>query len=161
MSIDQAKLEISKIFRQLKFIGRSFNLDIWTSTEHADNVEHDVTLMRAYCDLSLVRLELLAGAHILAEFKFAFAAGNGMRVFDTANGIELPLLDRSKVTGHRFLVQQAGKEATSTCSGWRGRQRTMCSAKAGLSTPLSTPQRSRAVDSRGPSLLEIRSGTAC
>jgi hypothetical protein len=108
------KLEISKALRQLYFVDRSYGLGIWATDDAKSKWEHDLAVMRLFQDLKDVRLELLGSDRtVLFEFRISFgsAPGSGHRV-DSANGIELPVLDLRAVADNRVIIgRNGGKDA--------------------------------------------------
>jgi hypothetical protein len=110
---DTLGLEVSKAIEQIAFIARSYALSLWTSDANKADWKHDLTVMHRHGDLEHVRLELLAADQtVLFEFKIRFTgSGGGERLADTGQGVELPVLDRRRVAGHRLIVQQLGHVA--------------------------------------------------
>ena len=106
MTTQNAHFEVDKIFRQIEFISSSFDLKLWTASHPVSHVVHDVVLMRSHGDLHAIRLQLLSGRSVVAEFAWEFVNNRGQsRVFDTGNGIELPLIASHRVTSLRFQVK--------------------------------------------------------
>ena len=109
---DDCLMQSKKVVSQFDTIGRSYNLPIWAPQSKEDH-QHDWGVMLAHDDLQSVRLELLAADKtVLFEFKIEFARrkANG-KFIDSANGVELPVLDRATVSGHRLIIQQSGRES--------------------------------------------------
>ena len=109
----EATLEISKAVRQLTFLDRAYNLAIWSSDDYCASFTHDLELMRAADDLASVTLQLIdrAGA-VCGEYRIAFGQG-GSRTAHTkvdSGGIEMPVIDRSTVTGKRVIVDRRGND---------------------------------------------------
>lgn len=106
MNIETARFEVEKILRQVDFICRSLDHTLWTDTHPVSHVAHDVVLMRSHDDLHAVRLQLLSDRATVAEFVWRFVDDGGRpQVFDTAGGIELPLIASRSVTSLRFQVK--------------------------------------------------------
>lgn len=107
------KLEVSKAMRQLMFADRAWALGIWCSETYAANFVHDLELMRAAGDLTSIHLQLLdrSGA-VCGEFAINFL-GDGRRIDPAkvdSEGIELPIVDRQSIAGHRVTINRNGLE---------------------------------------------------
>jgi hypothetical protein len=111
--LESIKLEVSKAIEQLAFIDRSYNLGLWPSDASKHDWKHDLAIMRAFDDLEYICLELLAADNtVLGEFRPAFNGSmRGLRVIDSARGVELPILNRRLISGQRALLQRRGHEA--------------------------------------------------
>ncbi len=105
-------MQAKKVVSQFDTIGRSYNIPIWAPQTAADH-QHDWGVMLAHGDLQSVRLELLAADKtVLFEFRVHFQGEKAKGgLIDSASGVELPLLDRAAVTGHRLIIQQNGRES--------------------------------------------------
>jgi hypothetical protein len=106
-------LQVKKVVSQFDLVARSYNLPIWAPQTAADH-QHDWGVMLAHSDLQSASLELLAADKtVLYELKIRFEGQKPKAGFiDSANGVELPVLDRASVAGHRLIIQQNGREAT-------------------------------------------------
>jgi len=104
-------MQAKKVVSQFDTIGRSYYLPIWAPQTAADH-QHDWGVMLAHGDLQSASLELLAGDKtVLFEFKVRFQGEKAKRgLIDSADGVELPVLDRATVAGHRLIIQQSGRE---------------------------------------------------
>lgn len=104
---DSVRLEVSKALRQLKFADANYGLGVWADNANYDNWLHDLEWMRAARDLKSVTLQLLAhDGSIYTEFAIAFQAA-GARPDHKATdsgGIELPVLERKRISGARVIV---------------------------------------------------------
>ncbi len=110
---ESVKLEAEKAIEQLRFVDRSYNLGIWPDCQAKGTWVNDIALMREFDDLTSIRLELLGSDQmVLFEFKIDFnGPGNAGRLFDPGRGVELPLVDRGQVAGHRVVVERRGRDA--------------------------------------------------
>lgn len=108
---NDAKLSVSKLLRQLAFVDRSYGLGLWSSDEIRGLWQHDLELMLYHGDLKRVALQLLdSEKSVLFEFGISFGGMQGASAAcDTAQGIELPVLNRSRVFSHRMLVNRNGR----------------------------------------------------
>lgn len=105
-------LAVGKPLGQIAFIDRSYDLGIWQKPEDRERDKEDLALMHCFNDLAKISLQLLNGEIIIAEFAVSFTAGTPKaNVEDTADGIELPLLNRKRITDHRVVVSRQGREA--------------------------------------------------
>ena len=103
---------VVKAIAPLEFIARSYHLANWFTAEQRTVLIHDLVVMLNHHDLLHVRLELLdARSAILFEFRMEFADGKRVgQVRDSARGVEVPVIDPSRVVSHRLLVHRSGKE---------------------------------------------------
>jgi hypothetical protein len=103
---------VKKVVSQFDLVARSYNLPIWAPQTAADH-QHDWSVMLAHGDLQSASLELLgADKTVLFEFKIRFEGQKPKApLIDSAAGLELPVLDRAAVAGHRLIIQQNGREA--------------------------------------------------
>ena len=110
MSVSPAvRLEVSKALTQVQFIDRAFSLAVWSGLEDARKWQHDLEWMRQYDDLSAITLELMdENQRVLFAFRIDFNQHLGAPAVDSGAGVELPMLDRRQVRGHRVLVHQKG-----------------------------------------------------
>ena len=95
------------------FADRAWALGIWSSQTYVADFTHDLELMRAVGDLASVRLQLLDRSGVVCgQFAIDFL-GVGKRTepvkIDSA-GIELPVIDRRPIAGHRVIVNRNGLE---------------------------------------------------
>lgn len=106
------RLAVDKIVRQFDFVDRSYALGVWRSDAHRQDVRHDLALMLAHGDLAGVKLELLTSTkEVLARFDYTFTGRvDPRRTVDSARGIELPLIPRHRVEGHRLVVSRRGRD---------------------------------------------------
>jgi hypothetical protein len=103
------RLEVSKAMAQVEFIDRAYSLNIWASREVARQWAHDLELMRHFNDMRGITLELTdSGSCVLFAFRIEFDQQSGGRLLDSGTGVELPMLDRGRVRGHRLIVQHKG-----------------------------------------------------
>ena len=114
MDAKTAEFEVAKALAQIRFVDRSYQLGLWKDETEYANWLHDLALMRSCEDLARITLELLSRtAKVVAQFSFDFGGQAGAtRVFDSAQGIELPLIDRSSVVGKRLVVHRRGREGS-------------------------------------------------
>jgi hypothetical protein len=105
-------MQVSKVVKQFDLVARSYNLPIWAPQSAADHL-HDWGVMLAHGDLQSASLQLLAAdKSILYELSIRFEGQKPkLGLVDSANGVELPVLDRAAVVGHRLMIQQNGREA--------------------------------------------------
>jgi hypothetical protein len=110
----ETTLEISKACRQLDFLDKSYNLTLWTGSEHRTRYEHDLRLMRHFGDLERVTLQLIDKAgKVCGEFSVIFAR-KGQRSAQAkvdSGGIECPVIDRAAVAGKRIIIDRRGNDA--------------------------------------------------
>ena len=107
---DEVRLAVSKIIRAFSFVDKSYGLNLW-STPH--DMQHDWELMRANDDLSRIALELLdRDRRIVFAYEVKFTEGQTQgTVPDSARGFELPMINRSRIRGHRLVVGRQGRDA--------------------------------------------------
>ena len=108
---DHIRVSVQKVLSQLATIARSYNLVLWKRPEERNLWEHDLGVMLAWDDLTLVALQLASADNtMLFEFAVRF---NGSHVNaardDTAAGVELPVQDRRKVAYHRMIVRHGSR----------------------------------------------------
>jgi hypothetical protein len=106
-------MQVSKVVKQFDLVARSYNVPIWAPQSAADHL-HDWGVMLAHADLQSASLELLAADKtVLYELKIHFQ-GEKVKpgLIDSAKGVELPVLNRAAVAGHRLIVSRNGREAT-------------------------------------------------
>lgn len=103
------RLEVSKAMAQVEFIDRAYSLKLWTSRAVARQWAHDLELMRHFDDMRGITLELTdSGNCVLFAFHIEFDQQAGGRLVDSGTGVELPMLDRGRVRGHRLIIQHEG-----------------------------------------------------
>jgi hypothetical protein len=105
-----AQLEVSKAVEQLVFILRSYDVP-FPASRKAD-YKHDLRIMRERSDLSSIRIEFLAeDGTVLSEFKIEFDGKDSRRnLRDPGKGIELPLIPRHLIDGHRLVISRNSRE---------------------------------------------------
>jgi hypothetical protein len=107
------RLAVDKAIGQLSFIARSYEFDLVEC--NIDSLKADLVTMLRYRDLASIRFELIGGdSKVLFEFALNFesANGTGSRIIDTGDGVELPMFDRSLVTGKRLIIHRCGLESS-------------------------------------------------
>jgi len=109
---ENARLQASKITGVIDFIERSYRLGLWTTFGGKPVLEHDLGVMLAYEDLRQICLQFLAADKtVLSELEITInGESDGRKLRDSANGVELPLLDRRAVADCRITVQRNGNE---------------------------------------------------
>jgi hypothetical protein len=103
------ELSISKLFAQINLIERSYELNLFSDSAAT---KHDLTVMHEHGDLRSMTVELVGhDERVLIEFKWTLDAnGHSFHRIDSAGGVELPVIDRTKLAKHRFLVRQGGRQ---------------------------------------------------
>lgn len=126
-----AQVSVSKALAQLAFIDRSYGLGLWKNQETRQVWQHDLELMAYHGDLKRLALHLMDRCEtILFEFEIAFDASPETRSNeDIARGIELPVLDCTRIAGHRVVVFNNGR---------RGQYEHLLKAKRSKAKTLST-----------------------
>lgn len=99
-------LAIDKALWQLHFIADNYALTLFKDEQHQIEFRHDLMLMLQYQDLTHIKLELLdAECTIIFAFTVRFT---GQRIekglSDSAQGIEVPLLNGAQIVHHRLVV---------------------------------------------------------
>lgn len=106
----QTDLAVQKALHQIAFIERSYDLTVFNGNGRREAIQHDLAVMLHFGDLKRITLELL-DADSTALFQFAVRfndVDHGNWRHDAATGVELPILDRRKVVGHRLLIKHNG-----------------------------------------------------
>jgi hypothetical protein len=100
------ELDARKAVATLDFILRSYGLQRWWRTDaERENYVHDLQVMMQNGDLSKADLEIVAADRsVLYRHSIYFTDERNPRCVDSACGIELPMIDRSKIAEHRLLV---------------------------------------------------------
>ena len=106
------RLAAGKALEQCRFIAEAYGIHLWSDRKQLNDWKHDLSFMLANRDLSNVKLQFTAlGGHVVFEFKIDFCnTVRSGRIEDTAEGIEMPLLDRSKITGSRITIKRNGND---------------------------------------------------
>ncbi|MBK8091755.1 MAG: hypothetical protein IPK32_07165 [Verrucomicrobiaceae bacterium] len=106
------KLAISKIAAQIDFASKAYQRTLWPEGASRADLLHDLELMLAAADLNQITVELHAGGCVAHEFCWGFTGRTLLlpKDFDLAKGMELPLLDLKRITGHRLMVTRHNKE---------------------------------------------------
>jgi hypothetical protein len=111
-NVNAAKaLSISKLIKQVTLVERSYALKLFNADLEA--TQHDLTVMHQHTDLRSITVELIGkDKMVFIELKWLLnnTAGGFSRV-DSAGGVELPVIDQSRIGGQRFLIQQGGRQA--------------------------------------------------
>lgn len=103
----QTDLAVQKTLHQIAFIERSYNLTVFNGNGRREAIQHDLAVMLHFGDLKRITLELV-DAHKTILFQFAVNFNNVNHhdwSEDSANGVELPMLDCSKIASHRLVVK--------------------------------------------------------
>jgi hypothetical protein len=102
-----ARIAVEEAMKQLDFIARSFNLDLYRTNPREDLIA-DLVVMLQHDDLDHVILQLLdAQSTIRFESRIAFAAdGRRSDLRDSAAGVEVPVLPSGLIASLRFLVSR-------------------------------------------------------
>lgn len=110
------RLEVSKALRQIAFVDDAYNLRVWLTDAEKDAWEHDLALMRAHDDLTHIRIELLAADNtVLFDFQITLDADetdDGEALVDSAQGVELPILDTSLIATHRVVISHNARRGS-------------------------------------------------
>lgn len=106
-------MQVRKVVNQFDLVARSYNLPIWAPHQGSADHLHDWGVMLAHGDLQSASLQVLAtDKSILYELTIRFEGQKPtLGLVDRAGGVELPVLDRAAVAGHRLIIQQNGREA--------------------------------------------------
>ena len=105
-----ARIAVEEAMKQLDFIARSFNLDLYPIANRQDLVD-DLVVMLEHADLEYVMIQLLdARSTIRFEFRIEFAAdGRRGDLRDSAAGVEVPVLPSGLITSLRLLASRHRK----------------------------------------------------
>ena len=107
------RLMIDKVARQIDLIERSYDRSVWSSAQHRQSWTHDLVLMLAYGDLRAVTFEFMnAQNDVEARFEYMMTADKRVRIFiDSAEGVELPFLEKKHTVKNRVTVSRNGRES--------------------------------------------------
>ena len=100
----------SKAVGQLAFVERSYGLCV---LQRNRSLKHDLAVMLHHRDLDHVALDLIGrDGKVLFTFTIRFHGEPGRaNTVDSAQGVEVPILDRRLISDGRFVVHRRGRDA--------------------------------------------------
>ena len=107
---DNARLAIQKVMGTISRMDQSYNLNVWHGQQQA--IEDDLTTTLGFANLSSLALQLLdADKTVVFEYKVQFDGPTRQwSVGEGQGGLELPVFDRRKISGHRLLINRKGSD---------------------------------------------------
>lgn len=95
----------SNAIDNLDMVIRSYRLGEW-SEPYREDLKHDIQVKLDHDDIEWIKVEVLAEDRTVIyrhEERFEFADGDA-RKFDSAHGLELPVIDRDLATDYRMVT---------------------------------------------------------